>query len=55
MVSVCSLLLLCGDCLSVNLEKGVFVISIDDGWIRFSACSRKVRKLFLNLETNKRI
>ena len=45
MVSVYSLLLLCGDCLSVNLEKGVFVIAIDDGWIRFSASSLKVRTL----------
>ena len=44
MVSVYSLLLFCGDCLSVNLEKGLFVISIDDGWIRFSASSRKVRE-----------
>ena len=44
MVSVYSLLLFCGDSLSVNLEKGVFVISIDDGWIRFTVPSRKVRK-----------
>ena len=42
MVSVYSLLLFCGDNLSVNLEKGMFVISIDDGWIRFSASSLKV-------------
>ena len=42
MVSVYSLLLFCGDNLSVNLEKGVFVISIDDRWIRFSASSLKV-------------
>ena len=42
MVSMYSLLLFCGDCLSVNLEKGVFVVSIDDGWIRFSASSREV-------------
>ena len=42
MVSEYSLLLFCGDNLSVNLEKGVFVISIDDGWIRFSASSHEV-------------
>lgn len=47
MVSVYSLLLFCGDNLSVNLEKGVFVISIDDGWIRFTASSRKVCKEIL--------
>jgi len=42
MVSVYALLLFCGDSLSVNLEKGVFVISIDDGWIRFSVSMQKV-------------
>lgn len=45
MVSMYSLLLFCGDCLSVNLEKGVFVVSIDDGWIRFSASSHEVGNL----------
>lgn len=45
MVTVYSLLLFCGDSLSLNVEKGVFVISIDDGWIRFSVASRKVCKL----------
>ena len=47
MVSVYSLLLFCGDSLFVNLEKGVFVVSIDDGWIRFSASSHEVRNLIL--------
>ena len=42
MVSVYALLLFCGDSLSVNVEKGVFVISIDDGWIRFSVSIQKV-------------
>ena len=42
MVSEYSLLLFCGDNVSVDLEKGVFVISIDDGWIRFSASSHEV-------------
>ena len=42
MVSVYALLLFCGDCLSVNLEKGTFVVSIDDGWIRFKASSCQV-------------
>ena len=42
MVSMYALLLFCGDSLSLNLEKGVFVISIDDGWIRFSASSHQV-------------
>ena len=45
MVSVYSLLLFCGDCLSVRLEKGVFVVSIDDGWIRFAASSHEVLNL----------
>ena len=45
MVSMYSLLLFCGDCLSVNLEKGVFVVSIDDGWIRFSTSSHEVCNL----------
>ena len=48
MVSMYSLLLFCGDCLSVNLEKGVFVVSIDDGWIRFSAPSHEVGNLWNN-------
>ena len=34
--------------MSVNLEKGVFVISIDDGWIRFSASSHEVGGLVKN-------
>ena len=49
MVSEYSLLLFCGDNLSVNLEKGVFVISIDDGWIRFSASSHQVGGLVKKL------
>ncbi|XP_068681408.1 putative ATP-dependent RNA helicase DHX57 isoform X2 [Montipora foliosa] len=49
MVSMYALLLFCGDSLSLNLEKGVFVISIDDGWIRFSASSRQIATLLQDL------
>lgn len=49
MVSEYSLLLFCGDNLSVNLERGVFVIFIDDGWIRFSASSHEVATLVQDL------
>ncbi|KAK2567371.1 putative ATP-dependent RNA helicase DHX57 [Acropora cervicornis] len=49
MVSVYALLLFCGDSLSVNLEKGVFVISIDDGWIRFSVSMQKIANLVRDL------
>jgi ATP-dependent RNA helicase DHX57 len=31
-----------GGSISVDLEKGNFVLSIDDGWIRFLAASPKV-------------
>lgn len=49
MVSVYALLLFCGDSLSVNLERGVFVISIDDGWIRFSVSMQKIATLVRDL------
>ncbi|XP_015776859.1 PREDICTED: putative ATP-dependent RNA helicase DHX57 [Acropora digitifera] len=49
MVSVYALLLFCGDSLSVNVEKGVFVISIDDGWIRFSVSMQKIGTLVRDL------
>ncbi|XP_068731445.1 putative ATP-dependent RNA helicase DHX57 [Montipora capricornis] len=49
MVSTYALLLFCGDSLSLNLEEGVFVISIDDGWIQFSASSHQIATLVQDL------
>lgn len=44
MVSVYPLVLLGGGQVHVQLHKGEFVISLDDGWIRFAAASHQVRK-----------
>ncbi|XP_031550267.1 putative ATP-dependent RNA helicase DHX57 isoform X2 [Actinia tenebrosa] len=49
MVSVYALLLFCGDSLSLDLEKGALVISIDDGWVRFTASSQKIATLVRDL------
>lgn len=42
MVNMYPLLLFGGGSISVDLEKGNFVLTIDDGWIRFLADSTKV-------------
>lgn len=43
MVSVYPLVLLGGGQVHMQLQKGEFVISLDDGWIRFVAASHQVR------------
>ncbi len=43
MVSVYPLLLFGGGSISIDLDKGNFVMSVDDGWIRFMASSNEVR------------
>lgn len=42
MVSVYPLVLLGGGQVHMQLQKGEFVISLDDGWIRFVAASHQV-------------
>lgn len=44
MVSVYPLVLLGGGQVHMQLKKGEFVISLDDGWIQFVATSHQVRK-----------
>lgn len=44
MVSVYPLVLLGGGQVHMQLQKGEFVISLDDGWIRFVAASHQVMK-----------
>lgn len=44
MVSVYPLVLLGGGQVHMQLLRGDFVISLDDGWIRFVAASHQVRK-----------
>ena len=44
MVSVYPLVLFGGGQVHMELHKGEFVISLDDGWIRFAASSHQVRK-----------
>ena len=43
MVSVYPLVLFGGGQVNVQLQKGEFVVSLDDGWIRFAAASHQVR------------
>lgn len=45
MVSVYALLLFGGGRVNVELHKGDFLISLDDGWIRFAAASYQVAEL----------
>lgn len=45
MVSVYPLVLFGGGQVNVELHKGEFVISLDDGWIRFAAASHQVRAM----------
>ncbi|XP_053917909.1 putative ATP-dependent RNA helicase DHX57 isoform X2 [Cuculus canorus] len=49
MVSVYPLVLLGGGQVHMHLQKGEFVISLDDGWIRFVAASHQVAELVKNL------
>ncbi|KAK3581847.1 hypothetical protein CHS0354_009735 [Potamilus streckersoni] len=49
MVSVYPLLLFAGGNISVDLHKGKFVLSVDDGWIRFMATSHQVAELVKEL------
>ncbi|XP_069708994.1 putative ATP-dependent RNA helicase DHX57 isoform X2 [Phaenicophaeus curvirostris] len=49
MVSVYPLVLLGGGQVHMQLQKGEFVISLDDGWIRFVAASHQVAELVKNL------
>uniref|UniRef100_A0A7N6C3R2 Putative ATP-dependent RNA helicase DHX57 n=1 Tax=Anabas testudineus TaxID=64144 RepID=A0A7N6C3R2_ANATE len=49
MVSVYPLVLFGGGQVSVELHKGEFVISLDDGWIQFAAASHQVAELVKEL------
>ena len=42
MVSVYSLLLFAGNHISIDLDRGNLILSVDDGWIRFMASSGQV-------------
>lgn len=49
MVSVYPLVLLGGGQVRVQLHRGEFVVSLDDGWIRFAAASHQVAELVKEL------
>ncbi|XP_049617276.1 putative ATP-dependent RNA helicase DHX57 [Syngnathus scovelli] len=49
MVSVYALVLFGGGEINVDMRKGQFVISLDDGWIRFAADSHQVAELIKEL------
>ncbi|XP_044284690.1 putative ATP-dependent RNA helicase DHX57 isoform X2 [Varanus komodoensis] len=49
MVSVYPLILFGGGHVNVYLQKGEFVVSLDDGWIRFVAASHQVAELVKEL------
>lgn len=49
MVSVYSLLLFGGGHISIDLDRGSFVLSVDEGWIRFLASSSQVAELVKEL------
>ncbi|KAL3864894.1 hypothetical protein ACJMK2_006541, partial [Sinanodonta woodiana] len=49
MVSVYPLLLFGGGNISLDLHKGNYVLSVDDGWIRFMASSHQVAELVKDL------
>ncbi|KAM6220257.1 putative ATP-dependent RNA helicase DHX57 [Rhynchocyon petersi] len=49
MVSVYPLVLFGGGQVNVQLQKGEFVVSLDDGWIRFAAASHQVAELVKEL------
>lgn len=43
MVCVYPMVLFGGGQVNVDLQHGEFIISLDDGWIRFTAASHEVR------------
>uniref|UniRef100_A0A452UC67 Putative ATP-dependent RNA helicase DHX57 n=1 Tax=Ursus maritimus TaxID=29073 RepID=A0A452UC67_URSMA len=49
MVSVYPLVLFGGGQVSVQLQRGEFIVSLDDGWIRFAAASHQVAELVKEL------
>ena len=49
MVSVYPLVLFGGGQVNVQLQKGEFIVSLDDGWIRFAAASHQVRAKWICL------
>ncbi|XP_048862850.1 putative ATP-dependent RNA helicase DHX57 [Brienomyrus brachyistius] len=49
MVSVYALVLFGGGQVSIELLRGEFVVSLDDGWIRFAAASHQVAELVKEL------
>ncbi|XP_056281028.1 putative ATP-dependent RNA helicase DHX57 [Pseudoliparis swirei] len=49
MVSVYPLVLFGGGQVNMELHKGEFIISLDDGWIRFAADSHQVAELVMEL------
>ncbi|XP_043839844.1 putative ATP-dependent RNA helicase DHX57 isoform X2 [Dromiciops gliroides] len=49
MVSVYPLLLFGGGQVNVKLQRGEFIVSLDDGWIRFAAASHQVAELVKEL------
>ncbi|MEE6474954.1 hypothetical protein FKM82_010549 [Ascaphus truei] len=51
MVSVYPLLLFGGGQVNVELRRGEFLISLDDGWIRFAAASHQVAELVKELRS----
>ncbi|XP_069463895.1 putative ATP-dependent RNA helicase DHX57 isoform X2 [Ambystoma mexicanum] len=51
MVSVYPLVLFGGGQVKIELQKGEFVISLDDGWIRFAAASHQVAELVKELRS----
>ncbi|KAG8444118.1 hypothetical protein GDO86_009340 [Hymenochirus boettgeri] len=51
MVSVYPLVLFGGGQINVDLRRGEFIISLDDGWIRFAAASHQVAELVKELRS----
>lgn len=49
MVCVYPMVLFGGGQVSVELQRGEFVISLDDGWIKFSAASHEVKQTYSSL------
>lgn len=52
MVCVYPMVLFGGGQVSVELQRGEFVISLDDGWIKFSAASHEVKRTCYSLLCN---
>lgn len=49
MVCVYPMVLFGGGQVKVELQHGEFIISLDDGWIRFTAASHEVSNLILTV------